>query len=199
MDYRARQRRIIDGLPSNKLDVLLVTHLPNVRYLCGFTGSNGVLAIGGRGAVFFTDGRYTEQARSEVVGARVVIPRQPAMAAAAKWVSQRSSKQRAGLWVGFEAEHLTVAARASLEKLLPSKVRLRATSGVVERERMVKDADELERIRAAVRLGDSLFDCAVKTIRPGIAESEVAAELEYAARLGGAEEMSFPTIVAAGL
>jgi Xaa-Pro aminopeptidase len=99
---------------------------------------------------------------------------------------------------GIESEHLSVASRTLLMRLLSSRARLRNTAGVVERLRMVKDEEELKRMKAAARLGDSLLAVALGTISPGISESALAAEMEYAARKGGAEEMSFPTIVAAG-
>ena len=75
---------------------------------------------------------------------------------------------------------------------------LRPATALVERSRMVKDAEEIEQIRAAILLGADLFDVILKTTRPGVKESDVAAELEYAARKAGAEAMSFPTIIAAG-
>ena len=85
-----------------------------------------------------------------------------------------------------------------LARLLRPDFRLRETRGLVERARMVKDADEIARLRAAAVLGASLFERALEVIRPGVKENEVAAEMEYAARRAGAEEMSFPTIIAAG-
>jgi Xaa-Pro aminopeptidase len=100
--------------------------------------------------------------------------------------------------IGVEAEHLTVADKKRLTDLLPSGMGLRNASTMVERARMVKDDDELELIREAVRVGAKLFDRALEVVRPGVKESEVAAEMEYAARKAGAEEMSFPTIVASG-
>src|SRR4029077_16348372 len=69
---------------------------------------------------------------------------------------------------------------------------------MVDRMRMVKDEDELRLIRAAVQLGATLFDRALEVLKPGVKEIEVAAEMEYAARCAGAEEMSFPTIIASG-
>jgi Xaa-Pro aminopeptidase len=75
MDYRNRQQRLLQSPEGAKCDAFLATHLPNVRYLCGFSGSSGVLVLAASGSVFFTDGRYTEQARAEVVGARVKIVR----------------------------------------------------------------------------------------------------------------------------
>ncbi len=73
MDYQGRQQRLRSALAFHRLDALLVTHLPNILYLCGFHGSAGVLLVTASRSVFFTDGRYTAQARSEVEGARIVI------------------------------------------------------------------------------------------------------------------------------
>jgi Xaa-Pro aminopeptidase len=93
---------------------------------------------------------------------------------------------------------MTVTARSRLAKILPSSFRLREAPALVEQARMGKDQDEIKRIRAAVTLGASLFDRALKVIRPGVRETEVAAEMEYAARSAGAQGMSFPTIIASG-
>ncbi len=197
MDYRARQKRLLQSAEVSRCDVFLATHLPNVRYLCGFTGSSGVLVVAPSGSVFLTDGRYTQQAPAEVVGARVTVVRKSPLAAAAAWV-RRCAGGRKGLAAGIESEHLTVAARTLLMRLLSPRVRLRNTAGAVERLRAVKDEEEVARIRAAVKMGASLFDAVLPLIRPGTAETTLAAEMEYAARRAGAEGMSFPTIVAAG-
>src|SRR5512146_3449359 len=134
MDHRARQRQLLQYTEVSKGDLFLATHLPNVRYLCGFTGSSGVLALAPSGSVFFSDGRYTEQARAEVVGARVTIVRKSPLAAAAEWLLP-SARRRSRLLVGIESEHLTVAARTLLLRLLSPRARLRNTAGVVERLR----------------------------------------------------------------
>jgi Xaa-Pro aminopeptidase len=200
MEHKGRLKQLQTVLDRNRLDALLVTHLPNIRYLCGFTGTSGALAIDEAGSAFFTDGRYSEQARDEVRGARIVIAHKPPLAAAAEWLIENKSKlgRKKPRWVGVESEHLTVAGRSQLASLLRSDFRLRETRDLVEQARMVKDADEIARLRAAAVLGASLFDRALEVIRPGVKESEVAAEMEYAARRAGAEEMSFPTIIAAG-
>ena len=194
MDYRGRQKRLLETLTDHKLHSLLITHPPNVRYLCGFTGSAAALLIGSEVRLFFTDGRYTQQAREQVEGARVVISRANPITAAALWLG----KKRARHALGVEAEHTSLATRTILSRTLPRGVRLRTVSNLVERQRMLKDPAELEKIRAAVLLASGLFDHLVKTVRPGIYETDVAAELEYQARKAGAEEMSFPTIIAAG-
>jgi Xaa-Pro aminopeptidase len=100
--------------------------------------------------------------------------------------------------IGIEGEHLTVAERSRLAAMLPRGSALREAPSLIERSRMLKDAGEIQQIRAAILLGANLFDVILKTIRPGVKESEVAAELEYAARRAGAEGMSFPTIIAGG-
>jgi Xaa-Pro aminopeptidase len=197
MDFLTRQKKLREQLASTVLDALLVSHLPNIRYLCGFTGSAGLLLVSETESVFLTDVRYDTQGREEVKGAKVVIVRKALLNALAEWVG--SHQKRSNRWtVGIEAEHLTVAERKRLAEVLPSGVRLRNAPALVERARMVKDADELEKIRAAVRLGAALFNRALEVLRSGIKETEVAAEMEYAARKAGAEKMSFPTIIAAG-
>jgi Xaa-Pro aminopeptidase len=178
---------------------LLVSHLPNIRYLCGFSGSAGFLLVSETGSFFFTDVRYDTQGREEVQGAKVVIARKALLDALGAWIVAHRGKSRSRGWtIGIEGEHLTVAERKRLADLLPSGVRLRDAPGLVERARMVKDDEELGLIRAAVRLGATLFDRALEVLRPGVKEADVAAEMEYAARRAGAEEMSFPTIVASG-
>lgn len=193
MEYRARQEKVEAAVAAKRLDTLLVTHLPNVRYLCGFSGSAGILAIGDHAPVLFTDGRYTVQAREEVRGARVAIGKESPLAMAAAWAGSRRRPV-----LGIESEHLTVGLRTALRQRLPAAARLRATSGLVEKFRLIKDAEELARIRAAAELGASLLQPALAAIRPGRSETEVAAEMEYAARRAGAEAMSFETIVASG-
>jgi Xaa-Pro aminopeptidase len=199
MDYKLRQNELRKRLASSRLDALLVSHLPNIRYLCGFTGSAGLLLVEESGSAFFTDVRYDTQGREEVKGAKVIIARKALWNALVERTVARRKRSRSKGWtIGIEAEHLTVAERKRLADLLPSEVRLRNAPALVERARMIKDDDELELTRAAVRLGATLFDRALEVLRPGAREVEVAAEMEYAARWAGAEEMSFPTIIASG-
>jgi len=197
MDFRGRQKKLQNALECSRLDLFLITHLPNIRYLCGFTGSAGTLVLTPAKSVFFTDGRYTEQARAEVQGSRVVIARKPPLVAAAEWLTAHQRRTRRQT-VGIEADHLSVAERTRLAKSLGRGFRLRQAPPLVEKARMVKDQGEINLLSAAVMLGASLFDCALQKIRPGVKETEVAAEMEYAARRAGAEGMSFETIIASG-
>ena len=198
MDFRCRQKKLQSILARQRLDSLLVTHLPNIRYLCGFTGSAAVLLITEGKSVFFTDGRYTEQARTEVQGPRRVVAGKAPLTAAGEWLAGNARKLKLKA-LGIESQHMSVAERAALAgKLNNSGIRLRETPPMVEQVRRVKDPDEIEQLKAAVRLGASLFDVALTAIRPGVKEVEVAAEMEYAARKAGAEAMSFETIIASG-
>jgi Xaa-Pro aminopeptidase len=193
MSSPKRLQSLSSAIAKLRINCLLITHLPNIRYLCGFTGSAGALLVGGAEPLFFTDGRYTEQAHKEVLGARVIIEKKPPLPAVAEWLKRKPAGK-----LGIEGEHLTVAAEGRLRVLLPKPWRLRPTSGVVERHRMIKDAGEIKLVRQAVNLGSSLFTPLLKTIHPGFSETAVAAKLEYAARQAGASGMSFDTIIAAG-
>ncbi len=193
MDYRARQRRLQATLIASGVDGFLVAHPANVRYLCGFTGSSGMVAFARGRRVLFTDGRYTTQARAEAQGLRVVVARGPLLESAAAWFSRQP------VWrIGVEAQHVTLATRSAFLHLLPPRVRLKSLAGLVERQRVIKEPEEIALIRSAVRLGSSLFNRALKVLRPGVTEAEVAGEIGYAARRAGAQGMSFETIVAGG-
>ena len=197
MDHAARQAKLREHLATTRFEGLLISHLPNIRYLCGFTGSAGLLLIEQAGSVFFTDVRYDTQAHEEVKAAKVVIARKAVLPALGEFLAQRRKRARA--WtIGIEAEHFTIADKKRLNKVRPSGVRLKDAPPMVERNRMVKDDEEVGRIREAVNLGAKLFERALEVLRPGMKETEVAAEMELAARRAGAEEMSFPTIIASG-
>jgi Xaa-Pro aminopeptidase len=113
-------------------------------------------------------------------------------------VAHRKRSRSANVFLGIEAESLSAGARDRLATLVREKARLRSAPPLIERARMVKDADEIRLIRNAIELGASLFRVARAKIRPGVSEFEVAAAMEYEARSKGAEGMSFSTIIAAG-
>src|SRR5579872_223009 len=197
MDFRARQERLREHLATTRFDALLVSHLPNIRYLCGFTGSAGLLFVEEQGGTFFTDVRYDTQAHEEVKGAKVVIARKAPLAALGDFLAHRRRRSR-GRIIGIESEHFTIADKKRLGQLCPPGVRLKDAPSIIERFRMVKDKGEIDLIRSAVQLGAKIYDRALEFLRPGMKEVEVAAEMELAARRGGAEAMSFDTIIASG-
>ena len=193
------RRRLRDsGLPA-----ILVTHLPDVRWLSGFTGSSAALVVSASAAALFTDGRYRAQAVQEVSGAAVEIVDSAPAPAAVLWAFERSRTAQSGLThLAFDSEQTSVAELDRLRAALPARLRRSFLAPLPEplvaRLRMRKDAAEIEIMAQAAALGCALFDHILGFLRPGLTELAVAAELEHQARLRGAEGMSFETIVASG-
>jgi Xaa-Pro aminopeptidase len=188
-----RRRRAAALLEEPKLDALLVTSLHNVRYLTGFTGSNAALLLyKDAHAVLYTDPRYTVQSRQQV-DCRVKIAKNTLGRSILQDI-RRTAPRR----IGFEQDHLTVGQMEALKKELPVRAELVPVTGVVEGLRMVKDAGEIDLIRASVDVNSRAFERALKRLRPGMAEAELAAEIDYQSRKLGAEAPAFDTIVAAG-
>ena len=198
MDHLRRIGALRRKLNRAGLQGLLVTHLPDVRYLSGFTGSSAALAVTRYKARLFTDGRYKTQAGEETRGAQVEIAAGPVASAAAQWLGAQPGVVKAG----FDPITTTVADLGRLKAALPGRLRRSLLVPVEEPLilplRQIKDDEEIEILREAALVGCSLFDHILTVLRPGLAEGEVAAELEYKARLAGAEGMSFETIVASG-
>ena len=191
-----RKRNAVVAAKDASVDSMLLTHPPDVRYLSGFTGSNAALVLGRGRAVLFTDGRYTAQAKAEAAGTKVVIAAKPAVVAACEWMEAAGVRR-----CGFDATHTTVAALEVMRKAVGGKVRrgmFVPVGPLVAKLREVKDAGEISKLRAAARVGCELFEGMLRYLEAGLKETEVAATLEYAARLAGAEGMSFETIVASG-
>jgi Xaa-Pro aminopeptidase len=184
----ALQRRMAEG----KLDAFVTGFGPNVRYLTGFTGSNGLVVVLPDRAVFFTDPRYRLQAAQEVactvrVTSGPMLPRVAALLAAAH------TKR-----VGFEKNRVTVEAYQTFKDALPMRSSLEPVPSWIEQQRMVKSEAEISAIRKSVELNSNAFERALKQIRPGMREWELAADLDYRVRRLGAEGPAFETIVAAG-
>jgi len=190
---RRRVEAVRRELAMRRLDALLVTELTNVRYLTGFTGSNGCCLLTPRRTVFFTDSRYKSQAPQEVTHAFVVIARGGLFTSLAE-----RKLLRPGARIGFEAEHLSVASFRTLKRLHP-KSRFLPETSIVERISSVKDDGELRLIRRAVEITDAVFAKILGIVRPGVRESEVAAEISYWHRLLGADADAFDPIVASGV
>ena len=105
MHFQARQAKLREHLASARVDAFLISHLPNIRYLCGFTGSAALLLVQESGSVFFSDVRYDTQAKEEVKGAKVVIARKPIQEAVADFFSGRRRTRGKGPILGIEADH----------------------------------------------------------------------------------------------
>lgn len=189
MEFEQRQNALRQSLEKERVDCLVVTSRPNILYLTGFTGSAGILLVTAGSSTLFTDGRYTEQAAKEVRGAEVVIPKRGAQRAA---LARAARAKR----IGFEASAGYRFFR-QLSDAVGSR-RLRAVDGAVERLRVVKEEEEIERIRQSVQLNSRALEETIPLLRPDMTEVEVAAEIEYRMRRCGAEQPAFETIAAAG-
>jgi Xaa-Pro aminopeptidase len=187
-----RRAKAAEQIRAAGLDALLVTSLHNVRYLTGFNGSNGTVLMYGDGrAVLFTDPRYTVQSKQQA-NCRIVIAKGPL----AKSVLQEIARSRIST-AGFEQDHLTVSQLGSFQKGLSSRAVLQPASGLIENLRMVKDSAEANAIRASVISNSKALEAALKRFKPGMTETQLAAEIDYQNRKLGAEAPAFGTIVAA--
>ncbi|HJP57870.1 MAG TPA: aminopeptidase P family protein [Gemmatimonadales bacterium] len=188
-DRQAAARR---ALEAEGLDALLVTHLPNIRYLTGFTGTSALLLITPERTVFISDFRYESQAEQEVgASAAVEIDR------ASVWDRLARTVAAAGVGtLGLEAQSLTLH-DAERVAAMP-RMRVQSTSGIIERLRVIKDPDEVDAIRRAAALAAAALDQVLPSVRPGETELAVAARLEAALRERGSEWHPFQTIVASG-
>jgi Xaa-Pro aminopeptidase len=173
------------------VDALLVTDLVNVRYLTGFTGTNGLAVVGPDTRRFVTDSRYVERARLELTGFDLEPAAQELRAAlAAGWPA-------GSLRLGFEDQNVSVRSHGQLRETLPDRIELVPAGGLVEAERAVKEPSEVDRIRAAAALVDEIYAWLLEQGIVGRTEREVALALEQEMRVRGAEGPSFPSIVAA--
>jgi Xaa-Pro aminopeptidase len=189
----ARTDRLLERLADAGVDMMLVTNLVNVRYLTGYSGTNGLALVGRDTRLFITDFRYVEQASEEVDPSfeRRRAP-QDLLEAIPEELPSGSLK------LGFEDSHISVRTHARLRDLLDDAVELGPVSGAVERLRAIKDPEEVERVRAACRLADAALEQLLADGLVGRTEREVALALESTMREMGAKRPSFDTIVAAG-
>jgi Xaa-Pro aminopeptidase len=191
---RSRVDRLRLSFSTLRADAFLVTHLPNVRYLCGFSGSAGVLLVEPTRSTLITDSRYVFQAQEEVSGARVHIAKHGLLRAASEVLRRRHGRSR----VAYVPGHVTVAQNATLQALGSTQVRWVSGGDAIERLRAVKDAGELALMQEAAKLISEVFVSVLPKIRPGISEISLAAEIEYAIKKMGGSGPSFETIVASG-
>jgi len=187
-----QRRRAAAGeeLARRKLDAFLVTGLPNVRYLSGFTGSNAMLLLAGGRVTLFTDPRYGIQARQES-DCPVKVSRGPLLKDVLALLRRNQTSR-----LGFERGRISFETYDYLRANAPPGMALEPLAGVVERLRMIKSAEEIALIRESCRTNSRAFEQALRHVRPGIRESELAAEIDYRMRRLGAEGPAFDTIVA---
>jgi Xaa-Pro aminopeptidase len=191
-EIELRRQAVAQRLADHKIDVLLVSSSPNIRYLSGFEGSNGLMLISARESHFFTDPRY-KLAVSEMPGCQVHVVKGPLLPAATAILQRKKLKK-----IGIESSWITYGDYVKLKELLPLGSSLQPVAGLVEVLRMVKSPEEIALIRKSVLLNSEAYARTLKRVKAGVQEQEIAAELDFHMRKLGAEKPAFDTIVAAG-
>ncbi len=188
-----RRHALRKEFAAAKLDCLLIADAANVYYLTGFTGEAGAVLLSAVGCTLFTDGRFKVQAREETSGIRVVLQEGTLFSSVGE-VLRAAGEQS----VGFDPNRLTVAQLRALRKTSGARCRWKATAGLVEYLRARKDAREIAQMRKAAILAGKVLEQAIRLLKPGVRELEIAGEIEYQMRKEGASGPSFETIVAFG-
>lgn len=191
----ARLDRLRQVMAREGVDALVVENRHNLRYLSGFTGSSGWLVVGREVAVLITDFRYQEQAAAEAAGLRVVVyPGQKSIETIDGLLTELHAER-----VGFEARQVSVARFRQYERLLARPGRwLVPTEDLVEGLRAVKEPEELGFVAGAMAITEAALEAVLGLVRPGVTELDLAVELEYRMRRGGADALAFEVIVASG-
>ncbi len=178
---------------NQKLDAFVSSFSPTMRYLCGYSGSNGLLIVADRSVSFLTDFRYKEIIQTGVSADTKIIASGSLVQAAVKEKILSAVKT-----IGFEKDHVTVAAFENIKHAAGSK-KLAAVSGVVESLRAVKDDSEIRTLKQAFDISDKVFKKILGIIKRGMTELDLSAEISYLHKKYGAENDSFDVIVASGV
>jgi Xaa-Pro aminopeptidase len=189
----ARLKLLRHSFEAHGASALLETHLPNIYYLCGFSGDSGALLVDGSSATLFTDGRFTVQAREEAPGIRAKIHRGSLLEAVGNHLRKKGRSR-----VAVSPARLTLAGWKTLKKASGPALKWAAVDGIADQLRAVKDPVEIGIMRESARLGSEVMEEIIRQIRPGVTELELAAEIGYRMRLKGASGESFEAIVASG-
>lgn len=189
--FENRQNKLKSVLAEQGLDGMLISKLPNVRYICGFTGSAGSCIITPNDNYFITDGRYMEQSKDEVKGFERFIDYGTHIE-----IAQKNNLIPKGLKLALESDFLSVSLYDQLIELFPD-VKWESTKMILENIAAVKDESEISAIRTAVEITDKVFDEVIQLFKIGISEKEIALELTTRYRKYGEGE-AFPAIVASG-
>jgi len=174
-----------------KVDAILFWSLENIRYLCGFSGSDGVLILTGHERTFLSDSRYEEQARGEVREATFIKYKQK-IAGIARFLQGRRVKR-----VGFESAAVPYESYQKLREKLP-RVAFVPLAREIAGLRARKSREELEKIRRAIRIATESFVDASPRFKPGVRERTAAEFLECRMRRLGGDKPAFDSIVASG-
>ena len=190
---KQRKQRLHDVLKAEKLDAIIIFGLPNIRYLTGFTGTDGVFLMTENTSVFLTDPRYFSQAQNQVSADNIQCYKNKLKAVADTIVSSGCKR------VGLDAEVVSVALFEELKILVGDSLEWCLLNAQLHPFRGVKTQDELVSLKAAANLNFQAFETVLPIIQPGMTELEVARELEFSLKRLGGEDKAFDFIVASGV
>jgi Xaa-Pro aminopeptidase len=190
--FDRRHRSVQQIIDNNQLDGILFTSLETIRYLCGFTGSDGALLLSSKESLFLTDSRYWTQAEEEVKQSRIVHYKKK-LGGIADLISDLNLKK-----VGVEGPFFALSSYQFLTKKLGSKIEFVALEEEIKNIRAAKDLHELALTRNAIDLSTKSFSHIMEFLREGAVEREVALEMEFFIKKNGAESSGFDTIIASG-
>jgi Xaa-Pro aminopeptidase len=179
-------------MDSSHLDGILFSSLENIRYLCGFTGSDGALVLTQRESLFLTDSRYWTQAEEEVKDCQIIHYKKKMEGIASLLLDLKSNH------IGFESTSLTFSAHRFLLKKLANASQLIPLEEELKNLRAEKDAQELALIRRAIDISSNAFLSLLKILKEGVLEREVALEMEFFMKRNGADAIGFDIIIASG-
>jgi Xaa-Pro aminopeptidase len=191
--FTLRIQKLQKLIHSAGLNAFIIGSPADWYYLTGFTGESGVLIVGPRRVTLVTDARFTVQAAQELRGVKVVLQREGLLRTCGELLAGAKRKK-----VGFDPNHLTVGQWQLLRKAAGRATRFERVSALVQGLRVRKDAAELAQMRKAAILASDVVESAIKLLKPGIREFEIAAEIEYQMRKQGASGAAFESIVAFG-
>jgi len=173
-------------------DAFYITHIPNIRYITGFSGSSAIVIVTANKNYFITDFRYKQQSAEQVKGFEIHVNYQQADEVKKIFESEEVKS------AAFESTHLTYHQLEKLRKAFPA-VKFISAAEKIEALTMRKQPDEIEKIKQAARITDRTFEKILTLIKPGMSEKDVSAEISYWHKKFGAEKDSFDPIVASGL
>jgi Xaa-Pro aminopeptidase len=191
--FKIRLKALSGLISTAELDALVITHPANWYYLTGFTGEAGVLILSKETPALITDGRFTTQVREETTSVRLIEQKGSLLESTGRFLRGKGIRR-----VGFDPAQTSVAQLVQLKKAAGSSTRWISTAGLVGKLRAQKEPSELARMRQAAILAGDVLTGAIKMLKPGVMENEIAAEIEYRMRRGGASGPAFETIVAFG-
>ncbi len=192
--FRSRQDRLRIRFSALPAQAVLITHLPDIRYLCGFSGSSGILLITETSSTLLTDSRYTIQVKDEVGASTVHIIKKSLLNEVGALIAGHRAIHR----IAFTPDQITFARFRQIQRVPKRPIKWIPASTLVSDLRAIKDPTELAAMRDAAILSSKVFEKLLPKIRPGVSELDLAAELDYLSRRAGASGPAFDTIIASG-